>query len=70
MFGGSEKVGKVQRFVGHSSQEEQKMVATLEQNCVRRHERRDRIWAGKRKSVGQNMTHKNKNEQTGLNGNS
>jgi hypothetical protein len=31
MFEGSEKVGEIQRLVGHSSQEEQKMVATVEQ---------------------------------------
>jgi hypothetical protein len=47
MFEGSEKVGKVQRFAGHSSQEEQKMVATLEQSSAQRHERRDRIWIEK-----------------------
>jgi hypothetical protein len=31
IFGGSEKAGKVQRFVRHSAQEEQKMVATVVQ---------------------------------------
>jgi hypothetical protein len=31
IFRGSEKAGKVQRFVGHSSQEEQKMVTTVGQ---------------------------------------
>jgi hypothetical protein len=29
MFGRSEKTGKVQRFLGHSSQEEQNMAATM-----------------------------------------
>jgi hypothetical protein len=29
MFGKLEKTGKVQRFVGHSSQEEQNMAATV-----------------------------------------
>jgi hypothetical protein len=29
MFGKSEKTGKIQRFVGHSSQEEQNMGATM-----------------------------------------
>jgi hypothetical protein len=29
MFGRSEKTGKVQRFVGHSSQEEQNMTAIM-----------------------------------------
>jgi hypothetical protein len=32
MVEGKEKTGKVQRFVGHSSQEEQNMVATVGQN--------------------------------------
>jgi hypothetical protein len=41
IFGGSEK-GKVQRFVGHSSQEEQKMVATV----VQKNERIDECMAG------------------------
>jgi hypothetical protein len=56
-IGGSEKAGKVQRFVGHSFQEEQKMVATVGQ----KNERTDECVAGlkqKNKIVGWNATHK------------
>jgi hypothetical protein len=47
IFGGSEKADKVQRFVGHSSQEEQKMVATL----VQKNERTDECMAGLKQKI-------------------
>jgi hypothetical protein len=52
---GSENAGTVQRFVGHLSQEEQNMVATVGQNFAQKHEGRGRDQTEK-KSVGQNMT--------------
>jgi hypothetical protein len=39
MLADSENAGAVQRVVGHSSQEEQKMVTTSGQNCAQKHER-------------------------------
>jgi hypothetical protein len=44
-----ENAGAVQRVVGHLSQEEQKMVATLEQNCAQKHEGQSRVWTGEKK---------------------
>jgi hypothetical protein len=43
MVADSENAGAVQTVVGHSSQEKQKMVATLEQNCAQKHEGRGRV---------------------------
>jgi hypothetical protein len=36
IVGDSENAGTVQRVVGHSSQEEQNMVATVGQNCAQK----------------------------------
>jgi hypothetical protein len=63
MFGKLEKTGKVQRFVGHSSQEEQNMAATVKLVYV---ERQKRMICTEKWSVGQNMTHTIRNEQIGL----
>jgi hypothetical protein len=63
MFGKLEKTGKVQRFVGHSSQEEQNMAATVKL-CVYGKEKK--MILTEKCSVGRNMTHKIRNEQIGL----
>ncbi len=47
IFGGSEKAGKVQRFLGHSSQEEQKMVA----NVGQKNEKTDELMAGIKQKI-------------------
>jgi hypothetical protein len=49
MVADSENAGAVQRVVGYSSQEEQKMVATLEQNCAQKHEGQGMVWTEKNK---------------------
>jgi hypothetical protein len=69
MFGGSEKVGKIQRFVGHSSQEEQKMVATLKQSCAQ-NTKGEIGFEQKKKVCRSKYNTQTKNGQTGLNGNS
>jgi hypothetical protein len=63
MFGKLEKNGKVQRFVGHSSQEEQNMAATVKL-CAYGREKINDLY--RKFSVGQNMTHTIRNKQIGL----
>jgi hypothetical protein len=55
MLGRSEKTGKVQRFVGHSSQEEQNMAATMKLGVHK--QKKTEIVCKKKKFVGQNVTH-------------
>jgi hypothetical protein len=56
MFGKSEKTGEVQRFVGHSSHEEQNMADTMKLGA---HKQKitEIVCTEKFFSVGQNVTH-------------
>jgi hypothetical protein len=56
MLGRSEKTGKVQRFVGHLSQEEQNIAATMKLGAHKQ-KKTEIVWTKKKKIVGQNVTH-------------
>jgi hypothetical protein len=63
MFGKSEKSGKVQKFVGDSSQEEQNMAATVKLGVCGRGKK---MICTEKCSVGRKLTHTIQNGKTGL----
>ncbi len=61
-----ENAGAVQRVVGHSSQEEQKMVATLEQNCAQKNMKGEVGFEQKKKNLYVEICHaQNKVDEQG-----